>query len=271
MKTQSKIFLLVAALCAIALDYFFPLNGGEAFQVATLIGVLTTGANVITSLAARDHCDQYLMLGDVDTAMPLNGIQVEFGGKAYINLTGSQPLVSAFAKYMMQIADAPNGLVGIVLKIATGRVEGTTTYKFTNNGVTTPNIFGWSQARLTNGKTPAILSLATVGIQPASNEEFTNFTALLITASANVGSIDIDYMDGHKESGLTVTEVDAMFAMTSQSEANGRLDAVVTTIDNRAITGNRIERVRIHVPNGGTAVTVAVLKLADQDYSRLKA
>jgi hypothetical protein len=237
----------------------------------TKIGTLITAADAVTTFAARDHCDQFIMFGDVDTAVPIKGIQVEHNGVAKINLTGSQPLCAAVAKYMNQIADAPNGVIGTVFKIATGRVEGTTTYKFTNNGVTTPDIYAWSNARLTMGKMPAILSLATEGIQPASYLDFKNFTALFITASANVGSLDMDFMDGHKESGLTVLEVDGMFPMNSPAEANGRLDAVVTTIDNRPILGNAIQRVRITVPSGGTAVTVAMLKLDDLDFKRLSA
>jgi len=267
---KNKIFLLICALCAVSLDSFLPMQGSGHMITGTLIGALITGAAVVTTFAARDHLDQFLLLGDIDTAIPISGLQVEFGGRAKINLTGSQPLVSAFAKYMNQIADAPNGIIGTVIKIATGRVEGTTTYKFTNNGVTTPNIFAWSQSRQTNGQVPAILDLATVGIQAGSYEDFEQFSALFITSSANVGSIDIDYEDGHKESGLTVIEVDAMLAMNQSTEANGRLDAVVTTIDNRPVLGNPITRVRVYVPVGGTAVTVAVLKLADGDFKRLR-
>jgi len=258
------------ALCAIALDYYFPLPVLEDMHMGTLIGLLLTGATVVTTFAARDHCDQYIMLGDVDTTMPLAGIQVEVGGKSRINLTGSQPLVNAFAKFMMQLAGA--GVLGMTLRIATGRIDQTTTYKLTNNGATTPNVYAWSEARKTGGQTPAVLDLATVGIQPASYEDFRDFSVLFITSSANVGSIDIDYADGHTESGLTVLECDAMLAMDIQTEANGRLDAVVTTISNMPIhTGdNPITRVRVNVPNGGTAVTVAVLKLDASDWQRLK-
>jgi len=152
-------------------------------------------------------------------------------------------------------------IVALVLKVATGKVTGPTTYRFTNNGVTTPNIMTYS-----SGGQGVPIEASTVGINALDNREFEKFSALFITPSANVATIDIDYEDGHHEAGMLVTDVDALLTSTQDTEANGRLDAVVTTIDNRPGTGRPIRKVRV---NATTAVTVAIVKLDNADFKRL--
>lgn len=222
------------------------------------IGTLVTGAGITTTIGPNADGEQFIVLGDVDTAMPLSGISVDVGGENTINIVGSQPLVSAFAKYMSQFTAT---LVGLVLKIATGKLMKKTTYRFTNNGVTTPAIFGFSEGSNGPGKPLRALSQ---GINALSNQVFTKFTALLITPSANLGNLDFVYRDGTSVT-MTALEADALFAMKNPTEANGRLDAVVTTIDNRE---GLIASVRV---NATTAVTVVVVNFADEDFQELKA
>lgn len=250
--------LLLLGASSLLLDYLFPLEG--SFHMATLIGALITGAGVVTTFSGRAACDQCILIGDADTAVPLSGLQVDIDGDPVINITGSAPLVVAFFKLMKMMTAAT---VGVTAFIATGKNGKNATYKFINAGATTPNIFAFSMAR-----EGVPVRAAVKGINANDWQEFDKFSFLQITPSANVGSIDIEYEDGHREPGLSVLEVDAMFMLTDNSEANGRLDPVVTTIDNRPYLGNQIKKVRV---NATTAVSVSVIKLDDQDYKRLTA
>ena len=219
------------------------------------IGTLLTGAAVVTPITGLSYVDPYIVLGDVDTATPLTGLQVEIGGETTINIVGSTPLVSAFAKFLSQVTGS---IVGLIIKIATGRIYLPSSLRFTNGGVTTPLIFNFGDSG--NGKPIRAISQ---GINALSNQVFDKFTALMITPSANAGNIDFQFKDG-TSCTMTVEEVDSLFALQNQSEANGRLDAVVTTIDNRA---GEIAWVRV---NATTALTVLVVKFSDPDFVELK-
>ena len=219
------------------------------------IGTLLTGAAVVTPITGLSYVDPYIVVGDVDTATPLTGLQVEIGGETTINIVGSTPLVSAFAKFLSQ---STGPIVGLIIKIATGRIYLPSSLRFTNGGATTPVIFNFGDSG--NGKPIRAISQ---GINALSNQVFDKFTALMITPSANAGNIDFQFKDG-TSCTMTVEEVDSLFALQNQSEANGRLDAVVTTIDNRA---GEIAWVRV---NATTALTVLVVKFSNPDFVELK-
>jgi len=219
------------------------------------IGTLLTGAAVVTPITGLSYVDPYIVLGDVDTATPLTGLQVEIGGETTINIVGSTPLVSAFAKFL---SNATGSIVGLIIKIATGRIYLPSSLRFTNGGATTPLIFNFGDSG--NGKPIRAISQ---GINALSNQVFDKFTALMITPAANAGNIDFQFKDG-TSCTMTVEEVDSLFALQNQTEANGRLDAVVTTIDNRA---GEIAWVRV---NATTALTVLVVKFSDPDFVELK-
>lgn len=225
----------------------------------SLLGALVTGAGVDTTFAGQAQCEQFILIGDVDTTCPLRGIQIMIGGKSVINITGSQPLVNAFMKFMMNLTAST---IGLLFKVSCGKINKATTYRFTNDGATTPNIYAYSQDERADLAVPVEASM--VGINANSYDTFSKFTALLITSSANVSSIDILFADGNKNN-FSMVEIDAMFATYNQAEANGRLDAVVSTIDNRF--GN-IESVQI---NCSAAVTVVVIKVPDVAFKNLRA
>jgi len=219
------------------------------------IGSLSNGIGVVTPITGLSYVDPYIILGDVDTNVPINGLQVEIGGETTINIVGSQPLCAAFAKFLMQTCAT---VVGMVLKIATGRIYLPSSLRFTNNGATTPDIFNFGDTA--NGKPIRAISQ---GINALSNQVFDKFTALMITPSANAGNIDFQFKDGTSVT-MTIAEVDALFCMKNQTQLDGRLDPVVTTIDN---TEGLIAWVRV---NATIAVTVLVIKFSDPDFSELK-
>jgi len=219
------------------------------------IGTLVTGAGVVTPITGLSYVDPYILLGDVDTASPVNGLQVEIGGETTINIVGSQPLCSAFAKFLNQTCAT---VVGMIFKIATGRIYLPSSLRFTNNGATVPDILNFGDSA--NGKPIRAISQ---GINALSNQVFDKFTALMITPSANAGNIDFQFKDGTSVT-MTIIEVDALFNLKNQTQADGRLDAVVTTIDN---TEGNIAWVRV---NATTALTVLVIKFSDPDFVELK-
>lgn len=220
------------------------------------IGNLVTGAGIATVLPGLTQLEAYLLIGDVDTANPLQGIQVEVDGVTTININSAASLISAFAKWQMEIAGS---VVGNMLKLATGCVKKPTTIRLVNSGATTPVIYGFSDAD--NG---APILAATSTINPSSSQDFAKFSALFIGTPANVSSVEVIFADGRK-STMTMPEVDAYFAFKSQSEADGRL-AGISVINN---SDQSITAVRINTSSaaGGTAVLQA--KLPDSFFKEV--
>jgi hypothetical protein len=219
------------------------------------IGTLLTGAGVQTTISGQSQCEEYLVIGDVDTANALRGLSVEVDGTPFINIQNSAPLMGAFAKWQQQTCGT---VVGLTLKIATGAIKKNTTYRFTNDGVAVPAIKAFSDSQ--NG-IPMIAT--TKSVNASSYEDFEKFSALFLTLPASVSSVEIAFVDGHKAT-LSIEEVDAMFSFRNQSEVDGRLNAV-SVIDN---TTQNIKSVRVNA--GGTAVTVLIVKIPNEAFDALR-
>jgi hypothetical protein len=255
MKKIIKISLFV--LLSFGLSYLAGEIGGRdtGIVTASVLGVLITGAGVQTTFSGQSQCEEYIVIGDVDTPNALRGLSVEIDGTPFINIQNSAPLISAFQKWQMETCGAA---VGLMLKVATGNISRNTTYRFTNDGVTTPTVRVFSDSK--NG----IPILATTkSINASSFEDFSKFSSLLLSLPANVSSVEVVFADGHK-STMTIEEVDALFALKNQSEADGRL-AGVSVIDN---TDQSIQSVRIFA--GAASVTVLIAKLPNDAFAALK-
>lgn len=218
------------------------------------IGTLVTGAGVQTVIAGQSQTESVLVIGSVATANPLQGLQVEIDGTTFINVNNQPALLSAYAKWMAQFVST---LVGVVFKIATGRIPRNTTYRFTNNGATTPAIYAFSD----NSQGIPFL-VGTKQINASSYEDFSKFSALFIGTPANLATAEIIFADGTK-STMTFQELDALFSSKNQAEANGELLGV-TVIDNR---DQSIQSVRL---NCSAANTILVAKLPDAAFQALK-
>jgi len=221
------------------------------------IGTLTTGAGVETVLAGQASCPATIVLGDVDTANALSGIQIEVDGVPFVNIKGNATLCNAFAKWGNQSING-TGVVGIAYHVATGKINRNSTIRLTNAGATTPAIRVFSDNQ--NG-VPFIA--AQKGINATSFEDFSKFSALIIDVPANVNNIEVNFNDGHRET-WTVQDADAYFNISNQAEADGRLGGC-TVIDN---TSQNIASVRV---NATTALTVLVIKLPDAAFQALTA
>lgn len=212
-----------------------------------LITALTTGAGVNTGSGNQSQCESNVLIGDVDTAQPCQGIKVNIGGETTMDVQGSVPLVSVLSKFSNRICGT---VIGLVLRIATGRIYGkTVNITFTNGGATTPEVDWYS----TNSNGRPIYA-GTDGIIAASSKEVLgkDFAGLFVTPAANVGSFDVTFADGTQQR-MKVVEADALFAQTNDTEANGRLDSVVTGFDN--MRGN-IAKVKINATTAVTYMTV---------------
>lgn len=219
------------------------------------IGTLLTGAGVTTSLNALSQCPSCIMLGTVATANPLTGLVVEIGGNALFNITGQAALLSAIGKFCTRWVST---LQGVVFPIATGLIKRTTNIRLTNGGATVPDIFGWSEMP---AGAPVLAGTTTINL--SSFEDFSRFSALFIGTPANIGSAEITFMNGHKDT-FSQVELDALFAMKHDTEAAGQLLGI-TVIDN---TDQSILSVRLNIITAAT--TVAILKVPDEVFQQLQ-
>ena len=223
------------------------------------IGTLTTGAGVTTVISGQAQCESVLVIGDVGTANPLRGLQVEVDGNSYINIVDNATLLSAYSNWMMAFV---NTVMGVAFKIATGRIPKSTTYRLTNNAATTPAIYAFS-----DNADGVPFVCGTKGINVSSNETFTKFSALFIGTSANVAQYDVVFTNGYSTT-LTDVEMRAMFAMKNPAtEALGAFDGI-TVIDNRDQT---IEAIRVSTNAGAGGTTVLIAKILDAAFKILKA
>ncbi len=222
------------------------------------ISTLVTGAGVVTGILGQDSCPAYIVIGDVDTANPIQALLVEIEGRTWINIQ-TQALITAFMKWMQESA---NGPVGSVLKLATGRVEGNTNIRLTNAGATTPIIYGFSDAE--NG---VPFEASAVTINPTSNQVFERFSALMIATPANVTNCEIEWTNGRKDT-LSIVEVDALLNFKNATDADGKL-GTITVIDN---TDQSIKAVRVNTnaTAGGTAVLPVKIPQAAWDVLNQK-
>lgn len=207
------------------------------------IGTLTTGAGVVTTIPGLSQMDEYLVIGDVDTANPLQGLQVDVNGVTLVNIT-VQALITSFAKWLMEMAGTS---VGLMIKLSTGRVKGNTTIRLTNSGATTPAIYAFSDS---DGGLPFLV--ATEVILAGGYSDFNSFSSLHISAPANIQQAIVTFAGGF-QTVMSMPELCAYFALTNNSEADGQLGGVVVVDNSR---GN-IENVRVFA----TGANLNVLKV----------
>jgi hypothetical protein len=223
----------------------------------SLIGALLTGDGVPTVFSSMAQCEQYLLIGDIDTANPLEGLTVEIGGQPFIQITDQQALLTAYAKWMNAIAGG--GVVGLMFRLATGCIKRTTTFRLTNAGVTTPNIYAFSD---NDFGVPFVAT--TEAIKASSYMDFEKFSALFLIAT-NVSSAQINFASGRKET-ITAVELAALFVANNrqQAEANGLL-GTATILDNR---DQSITSIRIFV---SVETVVLIAKIPDAAFKMIKA
>lgn len=233
------------------------------------IGTLLGGAAVVTTISGQAQCDEYMVIGTPGTANPLQAIQVEVGGKTVLNIN-SAALITAWMKYLVE---ALNGAVGFIVKISTGQINQSTTYRLTNAGATVPDIYVFSDS-----EDGVPLEVASKTINSNSAETFRKFSALFLETPANLSYADVRFRHdtGRKDGSgkrivsyhteqLSSFELNALFSLTNQADATGTL-GTVTVIDNSRQT---IDEVTIYT-NGVGNLTVLVARIPNELIKSLK-
>jgi hypothetical protein len=223
------------------------------------IGTLAA-APAITVIAGQAEFDQYLLIGDVGTPLPLLSLTVEIDGESFININNLPDILTAIAEWQQETIGGATP--GFLLKLATGNVKKNTTIRLANSGATTPPIKAWSEAGNGNG---VPLEMGSKTINATSYETFDKFSALFVE-HVNVANFEIVFSDGTR-STMTLEEVAAMYNMKFQTEANGFLGTSnVVAIDN---TDSSIVQVKINTASSGTVATVKV-KIPDAAFEVFK-
>lgn len=202
------------------------------------IGTLTTGAGIQTIINLQ-YAPQMVYLGSVSTIQALQNFSVSIAGKETINLNGNV-LINAFAQWLME-ADVGNGIVGFALKVANGNIPNQQTQlRFTNNGVTTPNIFQYSDQIGTDA-----VFASTSSVNANANQLVTDFSALFIDTT-NFQNADIQFANGFSDR-FEATDIASYFTQTNQADASGLLSTALV-INN---LGGQVAGVRIFATGGG--------------------
>ena len=207
------------------------------------IGTMTTGAGVVTSINLP-YCPQYLVI-DTTTAgtFDITNIDVSINGQSTISLIGADDIDSV-ATIRSHPSDANANLMA-VLELADGQINAPTLIRLTNEGANTNAIYGVSSGV---GTAPYRYSQFTVNA--TSNQTFSEFDSVLIQ-SANVDSIEIQWVDGFKDR-YNVLELPSLFRNLYASESNGQFsDLGVNAFINNE-DGN-ISNCTVYTDAGGSA------------------
>lgn len=216
-------------------------------------GTLITG-NGVATIVNLPFVPQFLLVGTVDTDLPIEGLSVSIEGVDKISIVDNQSLLQAYAKWSMEGMLGADVKIGQLLKIADGKISGKDCQiTITNAGVSTPDIYAYSDRKGANG-----LNFGTSTIQSSSNKVYNQFGALFFP-TANVDYAQVTWKNGHSDK-LTVPELRSLFVQTNQTDADGQL-AGITVIDNLAAADARglIDSVDLYTTNGGTC-TVGIVR-----------
>ncbi len=232
-------FLGVAAVQYTAL-HFVPLAKG---QLNSLVGVMTTGAGVVTPIDLP-FVPSIILVGTVDVDLPVQGITTSIGGKNTQEIT-DQTVIQALSKLFMQGLLGADVKVAQIWKVANGQIDLKDGQKFRinleNAGATTPNVYAYSEQFGNRA-----IAVGQDSINARGNAIIQGVTALLFEDS-NFSKADITYNDGHVESDLSLVELASILAQDEVCDADGKL-AGVNVIN---FASNGISSVKLYAGSGG--------------------
>jgi hypothetical protein len=211
------------------------------------IGTLTTGAGVVTTLTLQ-NIYQFILIGTVDAANALRALNVNLAGNDTINIIGAS-FVDAFTKLVTA------GLLGAdvtkarVIPIGDGSAGNVAAqYRLTNDGATTPDIFGFGTAKFENPVTAQMIS-----VNSLSKQSFAGFSFLLVDTS-NVSEVNATFGDGWQDR-FDLADLAALTCLSENIlDADGKL-AGLTVID-----GQLVEECTIYAGAGGS-VSVCIVNI----------
>lgn len=237
------------------------LNTRERVKIRTKcmsrLTTLITGAGIQTPVNSLTQLDNIIVIGDVDTAFPLQALKVDIDNdtKIFIN---SAPILGAFAKWMNNIVGT---VVGLALKIGSGRVYGRNiAVTLTNNGVTTPVVYAFSDDD--NGE---IFEATTVVVNANSYVDLDRFSSVMVASpTTTVSSVEVQFTNGCKTT-IGVEEAAALFvSMGNAAETDGFLNGCLV-FDNRF---EKISKLRIYTT--ANPMTYCLFKFNQQVWDAYK-
>jgi hypothetical protein len=222
---------------------FVPLAIG---QLNTLVGVMTTGAGVVTPVDLP-YVPGFILVGTTDTDLPVQAITTAVKGVTIQEIT-DQTVIQAFSKLFM------NGMLGADVKVAQiwkvsgGQIDLKDGQKFRinleNAGATTPSVYAYSPKK---GNESQLVLIGQDSINARGNATIQNVTSLAFE-DTNFSKAEIKYSDDHVESDLTLVELASMLTQDFITDADGKL-AGVNIIN---LTANGIVSVKLYAGTGGS-------------------
>jgi hypothetical protein len=205
------------------------------------------GTDGATTIITRPYCPEMIVIGSVDTDVPLSRITVTVGGQVTQEVSG-QAAIQAMAKYLMECLLGADVKIGMMLKVADGFLPGQNVeIKLTQSGTSTATVYGFSD----NKGAGLLATAAQETIQASSNIELSGFTALFIPTT-NFQDAQVTFADGHSER-LQKEELAALFALENQSDADGLLAGMICVDNKPNYEGVQpIQAISVFSSSGGT-------------------
>jgi hypothetical protein len=212
-----------------------------------------SGTDGATTIITRPYTPELLVIGSIDTDVPLSRITVTVGGEVVQEVSG-QANIQAMAKYLMECLLGADVKIGMMLKVADGFLAGQNVeIKLTQTGTSTASIYGFSD----NKGAGLLVRAGQETIQASSNIELTGFTALFIPTT-NFQDAQVVFADGHSER-LSQQELAALFALENQADADGLLAGVLCVDNKPDIEGVQpIQSITVFSTSGGTLQLTAL-------------
>lgn len=220
------------------------------------ISTLVTGAGVVTPVNLQ-FVPQKILVGTVDTDLPVTAINWSIGGKLVGNI-GAQALAQSFSKFHMGGLLGADVKIGQVINIADGYIPNQQfQINFTNAGATTPAIYDASEEFYQGN----VMYVSPSVILDGANQGFSDFVALQMDPT-NVDHADVTFLNPATgktfTNTLSVPELEAIFASENNTDADGLYAAMLTIDATRAYAGrNYPKSCRIYA--NGANVTVQVI------------
>jgi len=206
------------------------------------IGNLIASSSSVFNL---DFLPERLLIGAVDTDVPLNQLSVVTSGVQLMSVT-SASRIRALAKFDEGGMLGADVKVSMWLRLAVGRVQKQTTINITNSGAGTEAVQAASTGVGEIGRTAVEQT-----INASANGTFEGFEALIFDPT-NVLRVQLLFANGFADE-YTVQEIDALYAAYHVSDADGRI-AGLSCIDSETMAGEIVQATIYNGSGGATTV-----------------
>jgi hypothetical protein len=211
--------------------------GNKNFALSQ-IGTLAGGAGVVTTLT-QNNVYQFIQVGLIDADVPVRQFNVTIEGEDTINVVGVT-FVQAFAKLVTAGLLGADVKKAMILPVADGSAENARVqYRLTNDGATTPVIYGYGTAQF---NAPVMAGMES--IVALSNATFNEFTFLILDQT-NIDKAIVTFLDGHTDE-FTVTELAGLTCLSENI-----LDADGLIAGRLIIDGQICSSIKIYATAGG--------------------